>query len=72
MSQRYRQCKVKRIEASDADDPVLGQFLAFLASGMMQHPDRLQALDEGLVHRLQSLVGHVEVDLDSALSEDDE
>lgn len=63
---------LKRAEASDSNDPVLGQFLAFLASDMTHHPDRLQALDERLVHRLQSLVGDVEVDLDSALSEDDE
>jgi antitoxin PrlF len=63
---------LKRAEASDSNDMVLGQFVAFLASDMMQHPDRLQALDEGLVHRLQSLVGDVEVDLDSALLEDDE
>jgi antitoxin PrlF len=36
------------------------------------HPERLQAVDAGLVQRLQSLVGGIEVDLDAALSADDE
>jgi len=61
-----------RVEASDGDDPVLGQFLGFLAADITRHPERLQAVDAGLVQRLQSLVGDVDVDLDAALSEDDE
>jgi antitoxin PrlF len=61
-----------RVEASDGDDPVLGQFLGFLAADIARHPERLQAVDAGLVQRLQSLVGDVDVDLDTALSEDDE
>ena len=54
------------------DDPVLGQFLGFLARDMASHPERLRALDAGLVQRLQSLVGGIEVDLDAALTADDE
>jgi antitoxin PrlF len=61
-----------RVEASDGDDPVLGQFLGFLAADITRHPERLQALDVGLVQRLRSLVGDVDVDLDAALSKDDE
>lgn len=61
-----------RIEASDGDDSVLGQFLGFLAADITRHPEQLQAVDSGLVKRLQSLVGVVDVDLDAALSEDDE
>lgn len=56
----------------ERDDPVLGQFLGFLARDVARHPERLQALDVGLVQRLQSLIGGVEVDLDAALSADDE
>ena len=52
--------------------PVLGQFLGFLARDIANHPERLQAVDAGLVQRLQSLVGSVEVDLNAALSADDE
>lgn len=58
--------------ATEGDDPVLGRFLGFLARDIASHPERLRALDAGLVHRIQSLVGGVEVDLDAALSEDDE
>ncbi len=61
-----------RVEAPEADDPVLGQFLAFLARDMASHPERLQAIDASLVQRLQSLTAGVEVDLDAPLSADDE
>lgn len=63
-----------RAEAADDDDPVLGQFLGFLARDMAQHPERLLALQPGFVARLQGLVGEFEVDLDldAPLSEDDE
>lgn len=63
---------VTRADAAEGDDPVLGQFLGFLARDITSHPERLQAVDAGLVQRLHSLVGDVEVDLDAALSADDE
>lgn len=61
-----------RAAGSEGDDPVLGQFLGFLARDMASHPERLQTVYAGLVQRLQSLVGGIEVDLDVALSADDE
>jgi len=61
-----------RAGSSEGDDPVLGQFLGFLARDIASHPERLRAVDAGLVQRLQSLVGGIEVDLDAALSADDE
>lgn len=61
-----------RAESSEGDDPVLGQFLGFLARDIASHPERLRAVDAGLVQRLQSLVGGIEVDLGAALSADDE
>jgi len=61
-----------RAESSEGDDPVLGQFLGFLARDIASHPERLRAVDAGLVQRLQSLVGGIEVNLDAALSADDE
>ena len=54
------------------DDPALGAFLSFLTRDIAAHPERLQAVDAALVERLRSLVGEVEVDLNAALSEDDE
>jgi antitoxin PrlF len=53
-------------------DPVLAGFLGFLASDMAAHPERVQALDAGLVGRIRALVGDMEVDLDAPLSADDE
>ena len=61
-----------RADDSGGDDPVLGRFLNFLAGDIANHPERLQAVDAGLVKRLRSLVGHIDVDLDAALSADDE
>ena len=58
-------------EGLKADDQVLGEFLGFLARDIASHPERLQAVDAGLVDQLQSLVGGIEVDLDAALSDDD-
>lgn len=60
-----------RADAPD-DDPVSGQFLDFLAADITRHPERLHSLDAGLVQRLQSLVGDVDIDLDTALSAEDE
>ena len=61
-----------RADASAGDDPVLGQFLGFLARDLASHPERLMAVDAALVQRLRSLVGAVEVELDTALPADDE
>lgn len=61
-----------RAEAIEGDDPVLGQFLEFLARDIAMHPERLQAVDTNLVQRIQSMLGNVKVDLDKALSADDE
>lgn len=60
--------------ASDhqGDDPVLGQFLQFMASDMTSHPEHLQAVDGSLLQHLQTLVGNIEIDLDTALPADGE
>ncbi len=61
-----------RVDATEEDDPVLGQFLDFLARDIASHPERLQAVDASLIQRIHSLVGGIEVDLDAAISVDDE
>ncbi|MFO1430227.1 MAG: type II toxin-antitoxin system PrlF family antitoxin [Candidatus Competibacteraceae bacterium] len=63
---------ISRAEPTEHADPVLGQFLSLLAGDIASHPERLQTVDTGLVHRIQSLVGTAEVDLDAPLSADDE
>jgi len=54
------------------DDPVLGQFLNFLARDIAAHPQHLKSLDAGLLTRIQPLVKDVEVDLDAPLAAEDE
>lgn len=54
------------------DDPVLSQFLGFLARDIATDPERLQTVDAGLAQRLHSLVSGIEVDLDAALPASDE
>lgn len=61
-----------RAKAPEGDDPVLGQFLGFLARDIAQHPERLQVVNASFVKRLQALTVGVEVDLDAPLSADDE
>ena len=54
------------------DDPVLMQFLAFLEQDIARNPARLQAIDAKIAKRIHSLVGGMDVDLDSALLAEDE
>ena len=61
-----------RADAERDADPVLGQFLDFLARDIVTHPERLQGVDAGLVQRIEALVGGIEVDLNAALSPEDE
>lgn len=56
----------------EEDDPLLEQFLGFLARDMASHPERIQSVDTALMQRIQSLVGGVTVDLDAPLLADDE
>ena len=61
-----------RADVVEEQDPVMTQFLSFMASDMGNHPERLQAIDSGLAQRIQSLVGKVDVNLNAALSAEDE
>tara|TARA_R110002049_G_scaffold228910_1_gene401071 strand:+ start:36 stop:377 length:342 start_codon:yes stop_codon:yes gene_type:complete len=54
------------------DDPALGAFLNLLEDDIAAHPERLMAFDGGLRDCMQALVGGSDVDLDAALSPDDE
>jgi len=57
-----------RVKITQQDDPVPEQFLSFLSTDLARHPERLQTIDSSLVQRIRSLVGGVEVDLNTALS----
>lgn len=58
--------------SSDEEDPVLLGFLNFLAEDMRQHPERLEALDQSVLERVNALVGGMTVDLNTPLSAADE
>lgn len=46
-----------------AEDPVIGNFLAFLEKDMTEHPERLRPLDTAWLSRMNELVGDVQVEL---------
>lgn len=58
---------------SDAvEDPAIGAFLTFLAQDISHNPGHIRALDAPLRAKLSELVDGVELDLDAALSPEDE
>ncbi len=61
---------LSRADESD-NDPILNQFLTFLAQDINQHPERLQILNHDLVAHVSSLVAGVEMDLNASLSENE-
>ena len=61
-----------RAEVHEGDDPVLSQFLGFLARDIASHPERVQTVDARLLKRIQSLVSGIDPDLDAPLSAEDE
>jgi antitoxin PrlF len=54
------------------NDPVLGEFLNFLARDMEKNPQHLQSISSDLVSHVQSLVSGVDLDLDAPLLDKDE
>ena len=54
------------------NDPVLAEFLTFLANDISQNPQNVSAIDSNLLDRVRPLVSDVKIDLDSPLSDEDE
>lgn len=54
------------------EDPAIGAFLSFLARDISRHPGQIRGLDAPLRAKLSELVEGVELDLDAALSPEDE
>lgn len=63
---------LSRADSADDADPVLGQFLGFLAQDMATHPERLQTMDAHLAQQIHALTEGIEIDLDAPLLADDE
>jgi antitoxin PrlF len=60
--------------AADAaeDDPVISNFLDFLARDMAANPQRVSAINAEFAKRIQLLVADVQIDIESALAAEDE
>lgn len=65
------QVVISRADQTDSD-PILGQFLEFLAQDIEKNPQHLQGISSDLVKRVQSLVSEVDLDLNQSLSDEDE
>jgi antitoxin PrlF len=63
---------LSRADRDDGADPALDAFIGFLAQDIAAHPERVRAIDSGLVQRIRALTAKVEIDLDAPLSPDDE
>ncbi len=66
------QVVVSRADQAEENDPLLGQFLTFIARDIKRNPNHLQAISSNLVSHVRSLVAEVDVDLDAPLSDEDE
>lgn len=60
------------ISRADENDPVLGEFLSFLANDIKKHPEHIKPINSALFSRAKSLISDVKIDLDAPLSEKDE
>lgn len=64
--------EVQLTRVTDGDDPLLGEFLAFLSKDMASHPEQIRVLDAQLKSRMDELSTGLMPDLNQALSPDDE
>lgn len=64
------QVTISRVENTN-NDPLLGQFLDFLATDIQHNPQRLRSISADLVNRIQPLVD-LDLDLDAPLAAEDE
>ncbi len=62
---------ISRVDQAE-NDPVLAQFLTFLANDMSQNPKNVSSIGADLVERILPLVSDIEIDLDSPLSDEDD
>lgn len=63
--------QIARHDPSAHEDPVLAEFLSFIAKDMAASPNSIQAVPTDLVKRAAKLVEGVEVDLEAALPDDE-
>jgi antitoxin PrlF len=62
---------ISRADRTESD-PILGEFLNFLAQDIEKNPQHVESISADLVSHVQSLVVDVNVDLDAPLLAEDE
>jgi len=60
---------LNRASPAEEDDPLITEFLQFLAEEMASHPERIRALSPALVKRARALTKGIKVKLGSPLEE---
>lgn len=60
---------LSRADSVSDNDPVLEEFLRFLAKDITRNPEKLEPLDGGFLDRIKALVADVEVDLNEPLEQ---
>ena len=61
-----------RVTQTEEEDPVIREFLGFLAEDLAKQPERIKTISPEWVERIQSLVRGIDVDFDTPLSAADE
>lgn len=56
----------------EEEDPVITEFLNFIAKDIQNNPKNLTTINQDLVTRINSLVANVEVNLDEPLTDDEQ
>lgn len=62
---------ISRAEAQE-NDPVIGEFLSFIARDMQANPEKLEPLSASIRESVDALVEGVEFDFDAPLLDEDE
>jgi antitoxin PrlF len=65
------QVTIARAE-DENNDPLLGQFLHFLATDIQANPQHVRQVSSDLLSRIRSLVGNIDLDLDAPLAAENE
>ncbi len=60
------------LSRSDESDPVLGEFLSFIATDIKNNPTHIKTISPTLLERARNLVAGMTLDLDEALSDEND
>lgn len=60
------------ISRANEEDPLLSEFLTFLANDITKNPSQVHSLNPDLIDRARKLVSGVQVDLNEPLDDQDE